>query len=206
MEIARLDGRDQIRNVMIHMWDQELFSARAVTALDGAVQAELSISGEDLGGKIRNGSSLELRQAALLCRGRAKSLGDIGAGQVVELTDPLRVPPPSLPPAPPTPGSSPPMVHGPRHEGGTQAGRDAFNQLQYTIGSPTSGLDPQATVIRNKLLEGLFQRGAPVFSDDEAILVAWADSSPLAINVSGRNAKRVGQTLLLVHIPVSGGG
>lgn len=205
MALASDGGEDTVKSMLINMWDQQLLEARAATALRGAVTADLRVTDGELVGQVHNGTSMAMAQAAVRYRSVVKALGDIApsASSPVRVTAPASapgaVPAPTMPP-----GGGPmgPMAYlGP--SSGTAEGRDAFNQLMPIMGPPAiSAADDPESAIRRGLLEGLLEKGQPVFADDEALVFAWLDEQPLQIDLGGTRHRSVGRTLLVVHVPV----
>lgn len=204
MTLASDGGEDTVRSVLINMWDQQLLKARAATALDGAVTADLRVVGGELVGEVHNGTSMTMAQTAIRYRSLTKGLGDIAPSASAPVRTTAAAP--AAMPAPAVPHGSGPMgpmpYMGP--SSGTPEGRDAFNQLMPIMGpSPASAADDPDSAIRRGLLAGLLERGQPVFADDEALVFAWLDGQPLRIDLGGSRHRSIGRTLLVVHVPVS---
>ncbi len=204
MTLASDGGEDSVRSMLINMWDQQLLEARAATALEGAVTADLRVADGELVGEVHNGTSMTMAQTAIRYRSMTKGLGDIAPSA----SAPVRASAPAsgAMPAPAThPGAGPmgvmPYMGSPS---GTPEGRDAFNQLMPIMGPwPTSAADDPDSAIRRGLLGGLLERGRPVFADSEALVFAWLDGQPLRIDLGGARYRSIGRTLLVVHVPVS---
>jgi hypothetical protein len=137
-------------------------------------------------------------------------LGDLAAGADGEVALPVTAatpsppsPPPSTPPMP-RPGWSGPMGGGiPLGPGGP--GRELYTRLQSgsELFGTSAGLSQDEVRVREALLKACFQEGASVLSPDEALLLAWVGQDPLGATVGGERPRDVGQTLLIVHLPLA---
>jgi hypothetical protein len=211
--------RDTVKDLLVQMWDQRMFSARAPVVLGGDLKSDLRIDRSSMVvGQITNAlGGLKLESGGLIYRGQTQRLDSLGAGATLAVhLGPVRPARSDEPPPKPLgwrDTSGPYAMMGssmggpmaaptaPEADAQAAAGLVGPSTTSWRPGGRGYGGRPELT---EGAAEGFIRQNLYTFRDDEALLIAWADTDALGADLMGvRGASEQGKALVVVHIPVA---
>jgi len=214
--------RDTVKDLLVQMWDQRMFSARAPVVLGGDVKSDLRVGRDAMVvGQVTNAlGGLRLEGGGLIFRGQTQQLDALAPGAAVAVRlGPVRPARSDEPPPKPlgwrdTSGPYAMMgsgMGGPMGAPTTAPEADAQAAASLASG-PTSSWSSRGGPYRVRAdlaegaAEGFLRQNTYTFRDDEALLLGWADTDALGADLVGTHgATEQAKALVVVHIPVAEG-
>lgn len=164
----------QVRGLSVEQWSMQSFMVEGLDFNFGAIESELQMEGTLLTGEVHNRTNQLLSDATLVFNRRFQRLGDLPAGESVQVRlDMASVGAPAF---------GAPVAY--------QIYEEQFMQA-------TDGIPPRSVEVKRIMLEALFQWGNPLLSSFEGkvrqktnlsqspVLVGWLEDAPPQVQVNG---------------------
>jgi hypothetical protein len=166
-----------VRGLGINQWAMQSFQAETVIDANAlALDIALTVQDDQVQGSLRNGMERPLREMILVVGNRFAELGDVDAGQQIEIAAPL--------------------------QGGdtsTPFPWALFERFYNGTNTP-----PRETMLRQSILEAFFHTSwGPPQTFANPTLLAWTDLQLLDVEVVGVRADREQTTLIAASVPLS---
>lgn len=173
-------------NILVKRWNlQGLIAEQQISFPDLA--AEIVFSNTEMYAQVQNTTSQVLRDVTVVYGNQFTRLGDLAVGEQKKA---------AWPPAPPL-------------DARVAATDLSLSQLllgaKMAEGQATGNLPDRRVAVREALLSAAATRG-PKPPDQEPLVLAWLDQSPLAIEVAAPGAATQQVTLLVAHPRIRGSG
>ncbi|MBD3174621.1 MAG: hypothetical protein GF320_05550 [Armatimonadia bacterium] len=213
--------RDRVEDLVVQMWDQQVFTAQGPVVLDAGMPGDLRLTPRrNLEGTLQNNLGIDLRGCVVAFRGRTLTLGDIAAGDSFSVPMEGVRTAATTEPEPKVPGhvdSGRRSPYGSSYSGGGGISVMAMPTPDVTMsavysammsgtspgtppGLPGAANDPEQ--LRRDLAEGFLRENVYTPREDEALLFAWTDTDPLGADIGLRGVDKDVVALVVVHIPV----
>lgn len=203
----RAGEHDSIHGLLVQMWDQRTFSARAPVVLDGVVEANLKLAERTVSGRMTNRLGLDLYDAVAVFRGQIEKLGRLDDGASVDLrisgvrdahtTEPIPLPR----------GWTEPFAIGPYGPPGGPTRSSTQSPEATAVAAAVAGIPMPTTDaehLRADAVSGLIAQNSYDYPDDELLLIGLADEDPLTATVTPRSGDRSALAVVVVHVRVAG--
>lgn len=164
----------QVRGLSIEQWSMQSFMVEGLAFDFGAIESDLQMEGTLLTGEVHNRTNYPLSDVTLVFNRRFQRLGDLPAGESVQVRLDMA-------------GVGAPTFGAPV----------AYQIYEEQFMQATDGIPPRSVEVKRTMLEALFQWGNPLKSSWEGragqeislsqtpVLVGWLDDAPPQVRVNG---------------------